>query len=46
MKFGHVIEHQEQILKKSHSENETGRLVSDLFLFSKKALYLAKASGL
>ena len=28
-----------------HAENEAGRLVPDLFLFFKKALYEAKASG-
>ena len=31
---------------KSHEENEAGNLVSDLFLFFKKALYEVKASGL
>ena len=31
---------------KNHAENETGRLVLDLFLFLKKALYEVKASGL
>ena len=29
-----------------HAENETGRLVPDLFLLFKKALYEVKASGL
>ena len=31
---------------KSHSKKETGRLVPDLFLLFKKALYKVKASGL
>ena len=31
---------------KYHAENEAGRLVPDLFLFFKKALYEVKASGL
>ena len=31
---------------KHHVENEAGRLVSDLFLFFKKALFQVKASGL
>ena len=31
---------------KFHAENEAGRLVPDLFLFFKKALYEVKASGL
>ena len=31
---------------KNHAENEAGRLVPDLFLFSKKALYEVKASDL
>ena len=31
---------------KNQAENETGRLVPDLFLFSKKALNEVKASGL
>ena len=30
---------------KSYAENEAGRLVPDLFLCSKKALYEAKVSG-
>ena len=29
----------------NHAENETGRLVRDLFLLFKKALYKVKASG-
>ena len=31
---------------KNHVENETGRLVPDLFLFFKKALNEVKANGL
>ena len=31
---------------KNHAENEARRLVPDLFLFSKKALYEVKATGL
>ena len=31
---------------KTHAENESGRLVPDLFLFSKKALYEVKTSSL
>ena len=47
MKFGQVIEHNKsKFKKKNHSENEAGRLVSDLFLFFKKALYETNASGL
>ena len=30
---------------KNHAGNEAGRLVSDLFLFFKKALYKVKASA-
>ena len=32
--------------EENHAENEAGRLVPDLFLFLKKALYEVKASGL
>ena len=31
---------------KNHAENQTERLVPDLFLFFEKALYEVKASGL
>ena len=31
---------------KNHAENDTGRLVPDLFRFFKKTLYEVKASGL
>ena len=33
-----------QLIDYNHAENETGRLVPDLFLFSEKALYEVKAS--
>ena len=39
MKFGQIIEYK-------NAENKIGRLVPDLFLFSKKVLYEVKASGL
>ena len=31
---------------KNYAENEAGKFVPELFLFSKKALYEVKASGL
>ena len=44
MEFGQVIEYnQGKIFIQNHAENETGRLVPDLYLFFKKALYEAKA---
>ena len=48
MKIGQVIEHNNRniFFFKSNSENETGRLVPELFLFFKKALYEVKASVL
>ena len=45
MKFGQVLEHKIFFVKR-HTENETRRLVPDLFLFLEKALYEVKASGL
>ena len=36
----------EIFLFKNHAENEAGRLVPDVFLFFKKALYEVKASSL
>ena len=36
----------ENFFFKNHTENEAGRLVSDLFLVFKKVLYEVKASGL
>ena len=47
MKFTQVIEHNMRILFiKNHSENEARKLVPQLFLFFKKALYEVNASGL
>ena len=47
MNFGEVIEYNNIIFFfKNPEENEAGRLVPDLFLFFKKALYEEKASGL
>ena len=47
MKFGQLTEYNRtNIFFKNHAENEAGRLVPDLFLFFKKALYEVKASGL
>ena len=52
MKFGHLV-YQETVnitreifFFKNHAENEARRLVSDLFLFFKKALNEIKASSL
>ena len=46
MKFGQLTEHNKRnIALKNHVENETERIVPDLFLFLKKALYEVKASG-
>ena len=47
MRFGQVIDITIELFYfKNHAENEAGRLVPDLFLFFKKALYEVKASGL
>ena len=47
MKFGLVIEYNKgNIFFKKHAENETERLIPDLFLFFKKALHEVKASDL
>ena len=47
MKFGQLIEYNKRNnLFIYHAENKAGRLVPDLFLFVKKALYEVKASGL
>ena len=35
----------EIVFFKNHAENKAGKLVPDLFLFFKKALYEVKASG-
>ena len=46
MKFGQVIEYNKRnIFFKNHAENEAGRVVSDLVLFFKNALYEVKAKG-
>ena len=46
MKLGQLIEYNEKnIFLQNHAENEAGRLVSDLFLFFKKALYELQAGG-
>ena len=42
MKFGQLTEYN----KRNHSENETVRLVPDVFLFFKKSLFEVKASAL
>ena len=49
MKFGQVIEHNKRkffLQKKKKAKNEAGRLIQDLILFFKKALYEVKASVL
>ena len=47
MKFGLLVNITREIFFfKNYAENETGRLVADLFLFFIKALYEVKASGL
>ena len=47
MKFGKLIEYNKKnIFFNNHVENETGKLVPDLFLFFKKALYKVKVSDL
>ena len=42
MKYGQLIEYNNTFFFKNHSENEAGRLVPDLFLLFKKALYEIK----
>ena len=44
-KFGQLIEHEKYFSSKNHAKIETGRLVVELFLFFKEALYKVKASG-
>ena len=45
MKFGQVTQYSKiNIFFKNHGENEAGRLVPDIFLLFKKALYEVKAS--
>ena len=47
IKFGQLIKYSVRIFfLKNHAENEVGRLVLDIFLFFKKALYEVKASSL
>ena len=47
IKLGQLIQDKKKIFYlKNHAENEARRLIPDLFLFFKKALYKAKASGL
>ena len=49
MKFGQMMMMMMMMMIlffKSHAENEAGRLVPDLFLFFKKALYEVEGSGL
>ena len=38
MKFGQLIEHNKIFFFKNYTENEAGRLVSDLFLFFEKLI--------
>ena len=47
IKFSQVIEYNKRnIFFKNHAENEAGRIVPDLLVFFKIALYKVKASGL
>ena len=46
MKNGIIEYKNKNIFLKNHAENEAGRLVPDLFLFFKKALYEVKARDL
>ena len=47
MKIDQLLEYNKRnIYSTNHAENEPVRLVSDLFLFFKKALYEVKASAL
>ena len=46
MKFGQLIQYNKMLLFKNHVENVTERLVPDIFLFFKKALYKVKGTGL
>ena len=47
IKFAQLIEYNERdiLFFKNHTENDAGRLDTDLFLFFKKVLYKVKASG-
>ena len=47
MKSGQLIKHSERkTFLKNYAENMAGQLVTDRFLFFKKALYLVKVCGL
>ena len=47
MKFSQLLEYNKRnFFFKNHAQNDVGRLVPDLFLFFKKALYEVKASSL
>ena len=47
MKFAQLIEYNKKnAILQNHTENETGRLVPDLFLYFEKALYEVKTIGL
>ena len=47
MKYGQVVEHNKIIFFfENHAKKEAGRLVPDLLLLFRKALYEVKASGL
>ena len=47
MEFGQVIEYNKKtFFFKNHAENEVRKLIPDLVLFFKKALYEVKASRL
>ena len=46
MKFDQLKEYNKRNIFKNHAENEIGILVSDHFLFCKKALYEMKTSDL
>ena len=44
MKFGQLFEYYKKLFFKNHAENEARKLVSDLFLFPKRALYELKTN--
>ena len=46
MKFGQLIRYNKIFFLRNHAENVAGRLVLDLSLFFKKALYVVKATCL
>ena len=45
MKYGQVVKHKIIFFFENHAKNEAGRLVPDLLLLFRKALYEVKASG-